>query len=82
MVIGQILAKLTRLEFFILLHFLIHIDVFMLCRKFELISTECFQVMAIKKTIQFLKNTLYYCFFFQKMAPKSPPFYITFSDTY
>ena len=29
-----------------LLHFLIHIDVLMLCRKFELIPTKIFQVMA------------------------------------
>ena len=29
-----------------LLHFLIHIDVLMLCRKFELIPTLIFQVMA------------------------------------
>ena len=32
-----------------LLHFLIHIDVFMLCRKFELIPTSIFGVMAILK---------------------------------
>ena len=30
-----------------LLHFLIHIDVLMLCRKFELILTSIFQVMTI-----------------------------------
>ena len=30
-----------------LLHFLIHIDVLMLYRKFELIPTKTFQVMAI-----------------------------------
>ena len=30
-----------------LLHFLIHIDVLMLCRKLELIPTQIFQVMAI-----------------------------------
>ena len=30
-----------------LLHFLIHIDVLMLCRKFDLISIDIFQVMAI-----------------------------------
>ena len=29
-----------------LLHFLIHIDVLMLCRKFELILTNIFQVIA------------------------------------
>ena len=32
-----------------LLHFLIHTDVLMLCRKFELIPTQIFQVMAIFK---------------------------------
>ena len=30
-----------------LLHFLMYIDVLMLCRKFELIPTSIFQVMAI-----------------------------------
>ena len=33
-----------------LLHFLIHINVLMLCRKFELIPTNNFQVMSILKT--------------------------------
>ena len=32
-----------------LLHFLIHIDVLMLCRKFELIPTKDFRVMTILK---------------------------------
>ena len=32
-----------------LLHFLIHIDVLMMCRKFELIPTKTFRVMAIFK---------------------------------
>ena len=32
-----------------LLHFLIHIDVLMLCRKFEMIPTSIFQVMTIFK---------------------------------
>ena len=32
-----------------LLHFMIHIDVLMLYRKFELIPTKNFQVMAILK---------------------------------
>ena len=32
-----------------LLHFLMHIDVLMLCRKFELIPTNIFRVMAILK---------------------------------
>ena len=35
-----------------LLHFLIHIDVLMLCRKFELILTSIFQVMAILRKCQ------------------------------
>ena len=37
---------LRKWEIF-LLHFLIHIDVLMLCSKFELIPTSIFQVMAI-----------------------------------
>ena len=50
-----------------LLHFLIHIDVLMLCRKFELIPTSIFQVMAIFKFGQFLKKSLYYSpWFFPK----------------
>ena len=32
-----------------LLHFLIHIDVLMLCSKFELIPTSIFRVIAILK---------------------------------
>ena len=32
-----------------LLHFQIHIDVLMLCRKFELIPTSIFRLMAILK---------------------------------
>ena len=60
-----------------LLHFLIHIDVLMLCRKFELIPTSIFQVMTIFKIGQNLTMV-----FFQKMAPKSPKIFITFSDTY
>ena len=32
-----------------LLHFLIHIDVLMLCRKFEPIPTQFFRVMTILK---------------------------------
>ena len=39
-----------------LLHFLIHIDVLMLCRKFELIPTENFCVMAIFKKQQIFKK--------------------------
>ena len=32
-------------------HFLIHIDVLMLCRKFELIPTKIFRVMTILKNM-------------------------------
>ena len=38
-----------------LLYFLIHIDVVMLCRKFELIPTLIFQVIIILKYAKFLK---------------------------
>ena len=67
-----------------LLHFLIHIDVLMLCRKFELIPTSIFQVMAILKNWPIFENypVLQPMVFFQKMAPKSPQIFITFSDTY
>ena len=34
-----------------LLHFLIHIDALMLCRKFELIPTKIFQFMTILKNL-------------------------------
>ena len=44
----------------ILLNFLIHIDVLMLCSKFELILTSIFQVTAILRKCQNLKKSLYY----------------------
>ena len=68
-----------------LLHFLIYIDVLMLCRKFQLIPTKIFLVMANFKKVPFSENylALYIAHgIFQKMAPKSPPIFITFSDTY
>ena len=66
-----------------LLHFLIHIDALMLCSKFELIPTSIFQVMAITKNAKFWKIPKAIVHgFFQKMAPKSPKIFITFSDTY
>ena len=34
-----------------LLHFLMYIDVLMLCRKFELIPTQIFRVMAVFKNM-------------------------------
>ena len=63
-----------------LLHFLIHIDVLVLCRKFELIPTEIFCVMAILKMSQFLKNTLYYspCFFPNNGSKITPQFLFHF----
>ena len=68
-----------------LLHFLIHIDVLMLCSKFELIPTSIFQVTAILRKLQISEKypRLYIAHaFFQKMAKKSPQIFITFSDTY
>ena len=67
-----------------LLHFLIHINVLMLYRKFELIPTKTFQVMTILKNEPIFGNfpVLYSPWFFQKMVKKSRPIFITFSDTY
>ena len=68
-----------------LLHFLIHIDVLMLCSKFELIPTSIFRVTVILKNgPKSEKITVLYIAhgFFQKMAPKSPKIFITFSYTY
>ena len=39
-----------------LLHFLIHIDALMLCRKFELIPTSIFRVMSILKIMPILEK--------------------------
>ena len=63
-----------------LLHFLIHIDVLMLCRKFELILTSIFQVKAILRKCQNFQG--YSPCFFPKNGQKSPQIFITFSDTY
>ena len=68
-----------------LLHFLIHIDVLMLCRKFELIPTSIFRITAILKNWPIFEKipVLYIAHaFFQKMAPKMQKKFITFSDTY
>ena len=66
-----------------LLHFLMYIDVLMLCRKFELILTLIFQVMTILKNQPiFEKCPVLYHGFFQKMAQKSQKNFITFSDTH
>ena len=63
-----------------LLHFLIHIDVLMLCSKFELIPTSIFRVMAILKIGQNLKKSLYYspCFFAKKWPKNDPQFLLHF----
>ena len=63
---------------------LIHIDVLMLCSKFEAILTSIFQVMAILKNGPILEKipVLLPMVFFQKMALKSPQIFITFSNTY
>ena len=62
-----------------LLHFLIHIDVLMLCSKFELIPTSIFRVTVIFKNEPKSEKIPV---LFQKMAQKSPKIFITFSYTY
>ena len=61
-----------------LLHFLIHIDALMLCRKFELIPTKTFELWPFLKICQFLKITLYYspCFFPKNGSEITPNFII------
>ena len=60
-----------------------HIDAHMLCRKFELILTNIFWVEHFKKRANFWKKAKAIAHgFFQKLALKSPPIFITFSDTY
>ena len=56
--------------------FLIHIDVLMLCSKFELIPTYIFQVMVILKCAKFLKICL--CFFPKIGFKITPHFYYIF----
>ena len=63
-----------------LLHFLIHIDVNLLCSKFEVIPTSIFRVTATLRNE--LKSEAIAHGFFQKMRPKTPKIFITFSDTY
>ena len=63
-----------------LLHFLIHIDVNLLCSKFEVIPTSIFRVTATLRNEP--KSEAIANGFFQKMGPKSPKIFITFSDTY
>ena len=56
-----------------LLHFLIHIDVLKLCRKFELIPTSIFPVTTILKNSKILKNTQGYSPWFFKNWPQNHP---------
>ena len=68
-----------------LLHFLIHIDVLMLCSKFEFIPTSIFRVIAILRNRPKSEKypRLYIAHgFFQKMAPKSRKNFNTFSEIY
>ena len=63
-----------------LLHFLIHIDVLMLCSKFEPIPTSIFRVMTTFKKLQILEKnhcTIVHAFF-QKMAKNHPKFLLHF----
>ena len=53
----------------------------MLCRKFELIPSSNFQVMANLKKVPFSEKYPVPCFF-PKNGSKSPQIFITFSDTY
>ena len=67
-----------------LLHFQIHIDVLILCRNFEQIPSSNFRVMTIFKNQPIFEKypVIIAHAFFQKMAPKSPKIFITFSDTH
>ena len=65
--------KLLRNHQKFLLHFLIHIDVLMLCSTFEVIPTSIFRVTTIFKNGP--KSDKY-------LTPKSQKFFITFSYTY
>ena len=64
-----------------LLHFLIHIDVLMLCSKCELIPTSIFQVMTILRNQPNFEKypRLYSPWIFQKNGQKiTPNFYYIF----
>ena len=63
-----------------LLHFLIHIDVLMLCRKFELIPTNIFRAMSTFKMSQFLKKAwaIAHGFFPKNGSKITPNFYYIF----
>ena len=78
----MVFYKISSSQF--LLCFLIHIDVLMLCRKFELIPTKYSGVMTIFKNWPIFEKKAWTIAhgFFRKMAQKSPQIFITFFDTY
>ena len=57
-------------------------DVLMLCTKFESIPTTNSEVMIILKKLKKQRLYILYPCFFQKMTPKLPQIFITFSDTH
>ena len=62
-----------------LLYFLIHIDVLMLCSKFEVILASIFQVTVIFKNAKILNTQGYSLWFFPKNGQKmTPDFYYIF----
>ena len=63
-----------------LLHFLIHIDVLMLRKKFELFLKNKFRVMCIFFKMPISMKTTYSMLFLQKNGSKTPPVFITFTD--
>ena len=67
-----------------LLHFLVHIDVLMLCRKFELIPTKIFQVTAILKNepISEKSPVLLYMYVFSLFSFPSFSFPLLFLSSY
>ena len=67
-------------ETYMYMYVLMHIDVLMLCRKFQLIPTSIFQVMTILKNQPIFENTLYYspCFFPKNGSEITKKFYYIF----
>ena len=63
-----------------LLHFQIHIDVLMLCRKFELIPTNIFRVMSILRNEPIFEKSMDYSpwFFSEKLLKNRTKFLLHF----
>ena len=76
----QKMAPKSPQIFYIIVHFLTHIDVLMLCTKFELIPSSIFQVMAILRKCQKSLKNLYYSpwFFVKKWLRNHPQFILHF----